>query len=181
MSQGIINDEDIKEEPDDGIQYHSINPPVQNKKKDLKQKRKQREQQQLQQARKAAKVEKKKVADIYKLRFLETQIKKTEVKTCLLREKREKKLKLKEFEPKRLSKVTFEPEEIYFNSVTDLSGNLRNLKPEGSILRDRYKSMQKRNILEPVVKQRVKRATVKRFTKPGHKDDWMSTVSKAKV
>lgn len=181
MSQGIINEDEIKEQPEDEAQYYSINPPVQNKKKDLKQRKKQREQKQLQQARKAVKVEKKKLADIYKLRFFETQIKKIEVKTSLLIERREKNLKLKEFEPKRLSRVPFEPEEIYFNNVTDLSGNLRNLKPEGSVLRDRYKSMQKRNILEPVVKQRVKKAKVKRFTKPGHKDDWMSTVSKAKV
>lgn len=181
MLQGIVKEEgEVKDEPDSD-EFHSINPPVKNKKKDLKQRRKQREQLELQKTRSAVKVEKKKVADIYKLRFLDKEIERTESKASLLRDKREKRKKLKALEPKRLSKVAYEPDEVYFNNIGDLCGNLRNLKPEGSMLRDRYKSMQKRNILEPAVKQRAKKGKIKRFNKPGHKDDWKTTVSRAKA
>jgi len=58
--------------------------------------------------------------------------------------------------PARLGQYKFQPNEIEIKLSEELSGSLRKLKPEGSILADRYKSLQKRRIIEPRVK--VKRA-----------------------
>lgn len=179
MSEGLPKQEnDTMNTDDEDGEYRSINPPVKNKKKDLKQRRKKKEQQQLKQIQKATKVEKRKVADIHKLKFLKKQIEGRTAKLEALKEKHLKAKELKLREPKRLGKVKFEEEEIYFNNIEDISGNLRNLKKEGSLLTDRYKSLQRRNILQPSVVQTMKRAKVKRFTRPGHKDDWKVTVAK---
>jgi len=51
----------------------------------------------------------------------------------------------------------------------ELEGSLRLLKPEGHILEDRFKSLQKRNIIEPRVKaKRVVKYRPKVIEKKGH-------------
>lgn len=56
------------------------------------------------------------------------------------------------YEPKLLSRHKYEEAELELKLSDELTGDLRNLKPEGNVLYDRYKSMQKRNIIEPRVK-----------------------------
>jgi nucleolar protein 53 len=58
--------------------------------------------------------------------------------------KKEQKL----FQPAQLSGIKFEPQELEIKLSGELTGNLRSLKPEGNVLLDRYKSLQKRNIIE---------------------------------
>merc|ERR1712203_128770 len=54
------------------------------------------------------------------------------------------------------------------------SQNLRNLKSEGSLLEDRYKSMQKRNVIETRVPQKIVKKAHKRkkFEKKSYKMGW---------
>lgn len=179
MLQGLETDQNSKysDEESNG-DILSVNPPVKNKKKSTKQRRKQKEQQQLEHSKLMAKSEKKKVADIYKLRFLKLQIEKLQKKEDLTKLKRLKRKALDEKKTKRLSIRKFEEQEIDFNEPKDLYGNLRNIKKEGSLLVDRFKSLQKRNILQPTTVQTHKRAKIKRFTKPGHKSDWKITVAR---
>lgn len=74
--------------------------------------------------------------------------------------------------------MKFEEPDLEFSMAPELSGNLKNLKLQGNLLTDRFKSMQKRNILAPTKRQIHKKPKVKRFTKPGHKDeDWIKTVA----
>lgn len=89
-----------------------------------------------------------------RLKFLNQEIEAREKKLAKLQEKREKIRAIKEKEPKQLSKRKFEPLDQEFNLGEELSGSLRGVKPEGSILEDRYKSFQRRNIIEPTVRQR---------------------------
>lgn len=182
MSQGIQKPDGKQESEaeDDTTTSISINPPAANKKKSLKQKRKQKEQIALEAARLRAKSEKKMVADIHKLKFLEKGIQKKEEKARLLSEKRKKKQTYKMTEAKRLSAIKFTEADVDFNMEEDITANLFNIKTEGNLLYDRYKSMQKRNIIEPSVKRLVKRAKIKKFKKSGHKDDWKNTVARAK-
>jgi len=65
------------------------------------------------------------------------------------------------FGTKRLGSLKYEDPEIDLKLSTEITGNLRNLKPEGNIMRDRYKSLQKRNIIEPRVK--AKKSDFKKF------------------
>lgn len=89
-----------------------------------------------------------------RLKFLNEEIEAREKKVAKLQEKRDKIRAIKEKEPKQLSKRKFEPQDLEFNLGEELNGNLRGIKPEGNILEDRYKSFQRRNIIEPTVRQR---------------------------
>lgn len=67
---------------------------------------------------------------------------------------------------KRLGRLKFEEEELELKLSEEITGNLRSLKPEGNIMRDRYKSFQKRNIIEPREKAKGKnKYSKKKFQK----------------
>jgi len=69
----------------------------------------------------------------------------------------------------QLSNYKYEPQEIEIKLSEELTGNLRNLKPEGSILEDRFKSLQRRNLIEVRVKQRtVMKLKRKKIEKRSH-------------
>lgn len=76
------------------------------------------------------------------------------------------------FEPRRLGKVVFQEQDIDFSVPEAICGNLRNVKAEGSVLRDRFKSMQQRNILAPSVDVGLRRRReIKRFIRKTHKEE----------
>lgn len=174
MSQGLPKEEAENSDSE----YTSINPPVKNKKKDLRQRRKQREHSKMLTAIRTAKKVKKKLTDIHNLKNVMQEIKKQTDKTEILKSKRLKKKEYTQLEPKRLARRKFESEEIEFNAPHDISGNLRTVKKEGSILLDRFKSFERRNILRPSSKSSLKKGKFKKFTKSGHKDDWKTTVAR---
>lgn len=179
MSQGLTTSKPEKNSDEDtDEEYKTINPPVRNLKKTAQQRRKQKEQKKLKLIQKLIKQEKKKVNDVNQLKKINKLINKTEVKTNILKEKREKKKILQKEAPKRLSLMKFEETELEFNMGPDISGNLRNIKIEGNLLLDRFKSFQKRNIIQPTVKRNKKKPKVKVYTKPGHKEDWIKTVAR---
>merc|ERR1711972_488908 len=79
----------------------------------------------------------------------------------------------------QMSNYKYEPQEIEIKLSEELTGNLRNLKPEGSLLEDRFKSMQRRNMIEVRVKQKtVKRLKRKTFEKKSHKMGWEENPNK---
>lgn len=182
MSEGLPNKCESNVEDDDensDNQYRSTNPPVENKKKTLKQRRKQKEQMKLKKSRNTLKKEKKKITDIHELQHLKEQIETLEVQQQISREKRKKKMELAKKKTKILGSLKYETPEIEFHMAQELSGNLKNLKVEGNILTDRFKSMEKRNILVPSKRHIHKRPKVKKYIKPGHKDeDWKKTVAR---
>lgn len=177
MSEGL-NQDQVKEEESDG-EYKPLNPPVQNKKKTLQQRRKQKEQVEQERMRRQAKLEKKKVADIYKLKFIKKSLDKQDLKLKRLQDKRKLAEARKAKEAKRLGANKFEEQDIVFSYGQDLTGALRTMKKEGNLLFDRFKSMQKRNMLEPTAIRKVKKAKVKKFVRHDHKDDWKKTVAKS--
>lgn len=137
------------ETSDDDTTLKSINPPTERRKKTLKQRRKQKELLKLQKQNEKTKIEKKKRSDVYKLNRLNSSIIKKEALQNLNRKKRQEKKKQKMLEPKILSKHKFEPIEQEFQMAKELSGNLRTFNPTGKLLKDRYKSLQQRNIVAP--------------------------------
>lgn len=88
------------------------------------------------------------------MKLLKHELDAKDEKLAKLREKRKKVKAIKAKEPKQLSKRKFEPLDLEFNLGEDIKGNLRGITPEGNILEDRYKSFQRRNIIEPTVRQR---------------------------
>ncbi|KAG1791941.1 uncharacterized protein BJ212DRAFT_1490825 [Suillus subaureus] len=66
----------------------------------------------------------------------------------------------------RLGKYKVPENEIEVQIGEDLSENLRTLKPEGNLFRDRFRSMQQRALIEPRVPiLPTKRAKLKEFEK----------------
>ena len=79
----------------------------------------------------------------------------------------------------KLSNYDYQPQDIEIKLSDELTGNLRNLKPEGSLLEDRFKSMQRRNIIEVREKQKtVRRLKRKTFEKRSHKMGWEENPNK---
>ena len=109
--------------------------------------------------------------EIFRLKSIKKEISEEENKREEEQIKKVAEEKHKElFMPKRLGSLKYEEPEIELKLSNEITGNLRNLKvinlvikqkyhqriynffslkPEGNILMDRYKSMQKRNIIEP--------------------------------
>lgn len=85
----------------------------------------------------------------------------------------------RKFEPRRLAKVVFQEQDIDFNMPEAICGNLRSIKAEGSLLKDRFKSMQQRNILAPSVDVGLRRRReVKRFSRKTHKEEEQQPLKK---
>merc|ERR1712083_751287 len=88
-------------------------------------------------------------------------------------ERREKQKVEKMSGPIQLSNYKYEPQELELKLSDELTGNLRNLSPEGSLLEDRFKSMQRRNMIEVRVKQKtVRKLKRKKIEKRGHRMGW---------
>jgi nucleolar protein 53 len=91
--------------------------------------------------------------------------------------RQEKKAKAK-FEPRRLSRKKFEGEEIPVPESTESLGNLRTVKPEGNVLVDRFKSLQKRNILAPNIKRMPRKRRLTTVKKNQHKEEVKAPLTK---
>lgn len=164
--------ENANDKSDNEDEYFAVNPPVEVKRKDKKARRKQKEQRKIQQALLQKKLAKKRTADLNQLKKLTTEVKVMEEDLKALRVNKKEREEKKREEPHRLSKFTFEEEEIDINMPEEISGNLRNLAPQGSILADRYKSMQKRNIIATSKDLGLrKRREVKRYVRNTHKEE----------
>ncbi len=76
--------------------------------------------------------------------------------------------------PATLSKHKFQESEMELKLTDELTGNLRSLKPEGNLLEDRYKSLQKRNLIETRVKAKIVKNPKKRkrLEKRNYKMPW---------
>lgn len=85
--------------------------------------------------------------------MMSKEINEKEQKYAAVKEKRNKKKASEINRTKMLAKRKFEEPDAEFNRPHEITGNLRALKPEGSLLADRFYSMQKRNILEVTAKQ----------------------------
>lgn len=84
----------------------------------------------------------------------------------------------KKTEPRRLARKKFEGEEIQVPESTESLGNLRKLRPEGSVLVDRFMSLQKRNILAPNVKRMPRKRRLTTVKKNTHKEEVKQPLTK---
>lgn len=82
----------------------------------------------------------------------------------------ENRLKQK-FEPRRIARKRFEEEEVPIPESTGTLGTMRTIKPEGNVLVDRFKSLQKRNILAPNIKRMPRKRRLTTIKKNSHKEE----------
>jgi len=120
-----------------------------------------------------------KETEISRLKSIKRELKSEEAVAAENEEKRKVAKEEKMAGPLKLSNYNYEPQEIEIKLSEELTGNLRNLKQEGSLLEDRFKSMQRRNMIEVRVKQKtVKRLKRKKFEKKGHRMGWEENPNK---
>ncbi|XP_026332248.1 ribosome biogenesis protein NOP53 [Hyposmocoma kahamanoa] len=175
MSVGLPQPHNPCKDPSDSVSdtdnvYKAINPPVKNKKKNLKTRRKQREQLEEKERLKREKINKKKITDIYKLRKIQSSILNSEQKKEEVHSKRKQK--------KTVEKATAVPalnahktpkKEPDFVEPEQLTGDLRHVSAKTNLLRDRYESLQRRGALAAAKLMMKKKKNLKSYFKPGHK------------
>lgn len=76
------------------------------------------------------------------------------------------------YKPKRLSRYEFTEPPVEVALTNDLTGSLRSMKVEGNLLVDRFKSLQKRNLIDTRIKQMMpkRKFKIKKEVKKRHKD-----------
>ncbi|MGH0180519.1 UNVERIFIED_CONTAM: hypothetical protein FKN15_004227 [Acipenser sinensis] len=86
---------------------------------------------------------------LFRLRSLKTEVLQQEETMGRRQEARRAKKLEEESLPRRLGKLKYQEPDLDLQLSSEMAGSLRRLKPEGSILKDRFKSLQKRNLIEP--------------------------------
>lgn len=73
--------------------------------------------------------------------------------------------------PKVLGKLKYEAPDIEIKLTEELQPTLRQLKPEGHLLEDRFKSFQRRNIIEPRKRaKKTRKYKLKYFDNKSHRN-----------
>eukprot|EP00092_Neocalanus_flemingeri_P006856 GFUD01007401.1.p1 GENE.GFUD01007401.1~~GFUD01007401.1.p1 ORF type:complete len:484 (-),score=174.97 GFUD01007401.1:60-1511(-) len=117
--------------------------------------------------------------EVIRVKSINKELKVEEQQTVDNQEKKKVAVEKKMSGPLKLSNYDYEAQDIEIKLSDELTGNLRNLKQEGSLLEDRFKSLQRRNMIEVRVKQKtVKRLKRKTFEKRSHRMGWEENQNK---
>ncbi|XP_050540773.1 ribosome biogenesis protein NOP53 isoform X2 [Daktulosphaira vitifoliae] len=168
---GFQNDTITVDTVEDNSEYKAINPPTTRDNQKTQKKRKiQRRLRNEEAIRMKAKIEKKKISDLYKLRFINQELDELEHNECKKKIKRLKKRQLHNMGTRRLGTNKFVEKSEVFALPNEIKGTLRETAPEGNIFKDCFESLQVRNIL-PVGKKQLKinKKKVQAFMDPAFK------------
>ncbi|XP_020834080.1 ribosome biogenesis protein NOP53 [Phascolarctos cinereus] len=141
-------------EEDAGFQAHR--PPGPEKKTE-QQRRREKEAQKLRAQQAAERAARTRRQEVFQLRGIRMQVAQRLAELARRRERRRLKRLAEDAKPRRLGRLKYQAPDIDVQLSTELADSLRKLKPEGSILRDRFKSFQRRNMIEPRERARFKR------------------------
>lgn len=172
MSQGLFAENDAEGDADESDYESTLAAPVRAfNRKTKQQRRKEKEKQEELKRLETERKEKMQQNEIFRLKALKKEMK-------IADEEAEKRREKKEIEtsslikPKRLSRYKYESPDCEIQLSAELSGSLRTLKQEGNLFEDRFKSLQRRNIIEtrlpvkPYRKYKQKTYTRKSYDKP---------------
>jgi nucleolar protein 53 len=158
---GLSDDEegnDRKEEEDidnsEGLQFTKD---IRREKKTKAKRRKELLEKQKMKNKKLEKNLKSKANEIFKIRNIKKEIKKKEKESIEKQKRRSQRIIEKMYKPNKLSQYSYEAPDIELNLTEELSGSLRTIKTDGNLLEDRFKSLQRRNLIETRTKQLFKR------------------------
>ncbi|XP_039235095.1 ribosome biogenesis protein NOP53, partial [Pipra filicauda] len=94
---------------------------------------------------------------LFRLRSLRRALRERQERERERRRLRELTRSRKEREPRRLGRKRYEDAGPEVQLSEEIPENLRSLRPEGHLLRDRFKSLQRRNLIEPRERAKFKR------------------------
>ncbi|NXA57321.1 NOP53 protein, partial [Nothocercus julius] len=95
--------------------------------------------------------------ELFRLRSIRLQVTRWEAELLRRRQARQAKRRVLDARPRRLGRLKYQDPSLEVQLSDELAESLRVLKPEGSVLRDRFKSLQRRNLIEPRERARFKR------------------------
>ncbi|XP_063426799.1 ribosome biogenesis protein NOP53-like [Mytilus trossulus] len=175
MSAGLADDDTVEENDigDLDLDKISVNPPVQREKKKTKiQRNKEKKLKQQEKLQKTDKAKKLRANEIFRLKSLKKEVKEKEKKVELKREARLKREAANKTKTRKIGKMKFVEPNLEIKLTGELEGSLRLLKPEGHLFEDRFKSLQKRSIIEPRVQARhTRKYKPKVFDKRSHREE----------
>eukprot|EP00061_Rhincodon_typus_P016896 g45348.t1 len=157
LCQGLLVDSDgeeqdkgpkAAEESEDGLVWNAVCCEKKTEKERKKEKLMKKQRHRLKQQKDAQQ----KQQDLFRLRSIKGEVKELELKLAKRKAKRVEKRKAEANKPRRLGRLKYEDPDLDVKLSDELTGTLRALKPEGSILADRFKSLQKRNLIEPRIR-----------------------------
>ena len=117
--------------------------------KTVKEKRKANKRKKEEQSSQMLRKEKVKENEVFRVKSIKKLMKKDDEKIKQRQEKKQNKEIEASSKPQRLGRQKFEEMNIAIQLSDEVSGSLRNLKPEGNLFEDRFKNLQRRNIIEP--------------------------------
>lgn len=171
MSQGLYDEEEEGEDDDDGDASDGSEekaavptPPSGSVRKTRQQRRRAAEQKR--QRREALEKKKTRVLanDVYRIRTFKAELRRSAEVSEARQKRRQQREADKMYGARRLSAYRYEEPELPLKLSDELRDSLRELRPEVNILEDRYKSLQRRNVIETrrqqkkVVKYKPKKA-----------------------
>ncbi|EDO40213.1 predicted protein [Nematostella vectensis] len=158
MGEGLFDDKsdddkvDDDDDDDEDNEEEVMNGPIlRSKQKTSQQKRKELEEKQKQKELEAEKEQKLKENDIFRIKTIKKEIASAENKMAKRRRKKEEEKKTSLQKTRKLGRHTYVNPNVEIQLSDEISGNLRKLKQEGNLMTDRFRSLQKRNIIEPRV------------------------------
>ncbi|XP_006868291.1 PREDICTED: glioma tumor suppressor candidate region gene 2 protein [Chrysochloris asiatica] len=95
--------------------------------------------------------------ELFRLRGIKAQVARRLADLARRREQRRLQRLAEADKPRRLGRLKYQAPDIDVQLSSELSDSLRTLKPEGNILRDQFKSFQRRNMIEPRERAKFKR------------------------
>uniref|UniRef100_A0A2K5YM47 Ribosome biogenesis protein NOP53 n=1 Tax=Mandrillus leucophaeus TaxID=9568 RepID=A0A2K5YM47_MANLE len=95
--------------------------------------------------------------ELFRLRGIKAQVALRLAELARRRRQRQARREAEADKPRRLGRLKYQAPDIDVQLSSELTDSLRTLKPEGNILRDRFKSFQRRNMIEPRERAKFKR------------------------
>ncbi|KAM4019288.1 ribosome biogenesis protein NOP53 [Anomaloglossus baeobatrachus] len=129
----------------------------QRERKTERQRKKEKEAKILKARQDAEKTERLRRQTLFQLKSIQTSLKSRQDELANRKKLRGEKQKAKALQPKRLGRLKYQEPDIDILLSDELTDSLRKLKPEGSVTKDRFKSFQKRNLIEPRERAKFKR------------------------
>lgn len=179
MSQGLglfehENSDDNKTEivTDPNEEFVQFTKLVRNEKKTKQQRRRELREKMVRRKKAEEKALRIKENEVYRLKTIKRQLDEHEERIRQRANIRAERHIASMYKPKKLSRHRFVETDLPLNLPNELPDSLRKVKVEGSLLEERFKSLQKRNIIETRVPQTIKRKfKLKKEVKRRHRDD----------
>ncbi|XP_038817379.1 ribosome biogenesis protein NOP53-like [Salvelinus namaycush] len=152
--EGLVEEEEDEDEEEEDV---SIRGGLQQEKKTEKERRRERANKIKSQQKQAARAFTDKKQQLFQLRSIQATLKRREQQTRERVAQRKANQEAEKSMPRRLGRLKFQAQDLEVQLSDEIPGSLRTLKPEGSVLKDRFKSMQKRNMIEPRERAKFKR------------------------